>query len=895
VKDKASLPIRAFRLLLRLLPFDLRFDHGREMEQVLREQVQEAAGRGGRAARARVWIDAARDILATAPREHLADARRDAGYALRGLRRNPGFAFVAVVTLSLGIGANTAIFSVVDGVLLRPAPLQDLDRLVMVWETDRHTGTFREPASVPDYLDLAERSKRLDRIGAFLAAEVNLSLERSEPIRLPALQVSHTLLPMLGVRPVAGRLFTAEEDVVRGPRVVVISESLWERAFNRDPGAVGSTLRLNDVAYTIVGVLPSAAAFGVPQVLASGAYARSFADRGDSVRVEVWAPLQPDVESLPRDTHPIFVVARLAAGVRHEVAQEELASIAADLERAYPANAGRGVFVEPLRSVVFGGVRPALLLLMGAVGLVLLVACVNIANLLLARGIARSREIAIRTALGAGGWRLNRQFLIENLVLTLTSAAVGVGLAFLLLRVLLSLAPAEVPRLDQVAIDLRVLAATLTASVGVGLAFGLVPALQARRVDVQTGLASGSRQTPGRHASRLRAALVAGEVALAVVLVVGAGLLVRSFWRLQHVDAGFRSGGVLKAEFQLPASRYPVNFRQWPDFREIHAFNRAVLERAARLPGVESAAIAGNHPLDPGFTNSFSVVGREAEAKRWPEISIRRVTPGYFRTVGLPLVSGRLLADSDTTTAAPVVLLNTAAAKRFFPGRDPAGAQISFWGAARTVVGVVGDERFQGIASGAPIAVYAPLAQVPSANGAHVLLVRTAGEPSSLGAAVRGAIREQDPALAVFGLEPLDQTVSRSVGEQRFTMLLLATLAGLALLLSAIGVHGILSYEVGRRTSEIGIRLALGARPSTVRREVAGAGLAFASIGLVLGLAGAYTLARSFRNLLFEVAPGDPATFLAVAVFLLLVAVLASYQPARRATRIDPIKALRAE
>ena len=895
VEKRTSRSVRAFRLLLRLLPFDIRFDHGREIEQVFREQQDEAVSVHGRGGLVRAWLHAARDILRTAPREHVADARRDAAYALRALRRNPGFTVVALATLALGIGANTAIFSVVDGVLLRPAPVQDLDRLVMVWETDRQTGTFREPASLPDYLDVAARAKQLGEIGAFLGAEVNLSRAGAEPMRLAGLQVTHTLLPMLRVQPVAGRLFTAAEDVPGGARVILISDALWDRAFNRDPRALGSSMRLDDIPYTIVGVLPASAAFGVPQVLAAGAYSRAFADRSAGVRVDVWAPLQGDVEALPRDTHPIFIVGRLAAGARPRAAQEELASIAADLERTYPVNAGRGVFVEPMRQVVFGRVTPALALLMAAVALVLLVACVNVANLLLARGVARSREIAIRTALGAGGWRLGRQFLIESLVLTLSAAAAGVGLAFVLLEVLLALAPADVPRLDEVGIDLRALAATLATSIAAGLAFGLVPALQAKRVDVQAGLSGGARQTAGRNASRMRAILVAGEVTLAVVLVAVAGLLIDSFWRLQHVDPGFRAGGVLKAEFQLPASRYPVNFKEWPNFREIHGFNRGLLERAATLPGVESAAIAGNHPLDPGFTNSFSVVGREAEARRWPEISVRRVTPGYFRTVGLPLVSGRLFRDSDTTTSAPVALLNAAAAKRFFPGRDPAGAQIAFWGAARTVLGVVADEHFQGIAANAPIAVYVPLAQAPSTNGAGVLLVRTAGDPLSLAPLVLNAIRGQDRALAVFGVEALDRTLSRSVGEQRFTMLLLTVLAGLALLLAAIGVQGVLAYEVGRRTREIGIRLALGARPGEVRLEVMREALVVAGAGFVAGIGGAYLLARFFSSLLFEVVPADPVACGGAAAFLAATAVVSSYLPARRATRIDPVAALRAE
>lgn len=895
MNEKPAFGVRAFRLLLRLLPFELRFDHGREMEQVFRQQVRESRERARVGSRLAVWLSAAADILRAAPREHAADARRDAAYAARSLRRNPGFALVALLTLALGIGATTAIFSVVDGVLLRPAPLRDLDRLVMVWETDRQTGTFREPASVPDYLDFAARSKRIERLGAFLGTDVNLSRAGAEPVRVAALMVSQTLLPMLGVNPVAGRLFSPAEDVAGGPKVLVISESLWARVFDRRPDAVGSALRLNDVPHTIVGVVHDETGFGVPQVLAAGAYSRSFADRGASVRVEAWTPLQADVTSQPRDTHPIFLVGRMAGGVNAGSAQEELALIAADLERTYPVNAGRGVSVEPLESVVFGRARPALLLLMGAVALVLLVACVNVANLLLARGIARSREIAIRRALGAGGWRIGRQFLIENLVLTLGAATVGVGLAFVLLDVLLALAPADVPQLEHVSINLRVLAVTLAASVSAGVMFGLVPALQARSFDVQAGLASGVRQTQGARSARLRATLVASELALAVMLVVGAGLLTRSFWRLGHVDPGFRSGGVLKAEFQLPESRYPAHFAEWPNLKEIHAFNRGLLDKVRALPGVEAAALAGNHPLDPGFTNSFSVVGREAEARRWPEISVRRVTPGYFHTVALPLVAGRLFDESDATNAPPVALLNQAAANRFFAGRQPIGARIRFWGAERTVVGLVADERFQGIAAPAPIGLYVPLAQAPSVNGAGVLLVRTDGPPASLATAVRAAIRRQDSELAVFGLEPLDRTLSRSISERRFTMLLLVALAAAALLLAAVGVQGILTYEVSRRTREIGVRMALGARPAEVRRQIVAQALVFVVSGLVAGLAGAYGLARLFGSLLFEVAPGDPATFAGVAAFLLVTAGAATYLPARRATRVDPVTALRAE
>jgi putative ABC transport system permease protein len=820
---------------------------------------------------------------------------QDLRYGIRLLAANPGFTLVALLTLALGIGANTAIFSVIDAVLLRRAPVRDIDRLAVVWETDRNTSTIREPASLPDYLDYKQRSQRLEQIALFGGREVNFAPERGEPMRLQALAVTHDLLPMLGLTPIAGRGFTPQETTQGGGAVVVISEAFWGRALERDPSIVGRVLRINDAPFTVIGVMPRGADFGVFQILAAADYARSFADRGARPGVDVWMPFQQTPQTLPRSTHPIFMVARLRSSV--PAAQEELAAIAADLERAFPENAARGIFVEPLSAVVFGPVRPALLVLLAAVGLVLLVACANVANLLLARGSARRREVAVRAALGASGWRLTRQFAAEGLLLAVAATILGAGLAIAGVRLLVALAPADIPRIAEVAVDLRVLAVALVVAIAAGITFGMVPALQARRVDLQGSLKGdvGHGASAGVERTRVRSVLVVAECALAVMLVIGATLLIKSFWHIQRVDAGFRSDGILKAEYQLPSSRYPVDFSRFPDFKEMHAFTDGLLQRAARLPGVESVAIAGNHPLDPGSTNSFRIVGRESEAATQPEITIRRVTPGYFRTMGVPLVRGRLLADSDTTTAPTVVLINDAAARRFFPDQEPLGKQINFWGSSRTIVGIVGNERFQGLAEAPPIGLYAPLAQVPSANGANALLVRSSGDPSLLVAGVRAAVREQDPALAVFGLEPLVETVSRSIAERRFTMLVLGLLAFVALFLAAIGVHGVLSYTVTQRTREIGIRLALGAPPSGVLRLVVGQGLILALTGTAIGLAAAFALTRSMGTLLFGVTPTDPLTIAVVPLALALVALAASYLPARRATMVDPVRALRAD
>jgi predicted permease len=565
----------------------------------------------------------------------------DARYGLRMLGRSPAFTFIAGASLAIGIGLNTAIFSVVDGVLLRRAPVDDLHALLVVWETDRTSGTTREPASWPDYEDFKRDAMTLTGLDAVAGAERNLTPVSGDPVRLAALSVTSGFLPMVGVRPILGRTFLPEETDAGGPAVVIVSESLWAREFSRDAGAVGRTLRLDDQPHEIIGVVPDASDFGILQILGQAAYSRSFADRGSRVRVDLWLPLQASAESLPRSTHPLFVIGRLGQGSTVAAAQTELEGIAAGLERAYPENAGRGVFVEPLADVVFAPVRPALLALWGAVGLVLLVASVNVANLLLARGAARTREVAVRVALGADAGRLARQFAIETTLLTAASAVLGVALAYAMLGVLVAEAPPEIPRLDLVGIDLRVLAATAALAIVAGLAFGLVPTLQARHVDPQFTLKGESSRsaTGSRSAVRLRQALVVVELALAVVLVAGASLLVRSLWELRRVDTGFRPAGVVKAEYQLPRSRYPVNFQVFPDFAEQHAFTRSLLARASALPGARSVAVAGNHPLDPGFTNSFAIIGREDET--YPEISVRRVTGAYLETVGLGLVEGR--------------------------------------------------------------------------------------------------------------------------------------------------------------------------------------------------------------------------------------------------------------
>ena len=817
---------------------------------------------------------------------------QDLRFAVRAMVRNPSFSAAVIATLALGIGANTAIFSVVDGVLLRPAPVRALDRLAMVWETDRKSGTLHEPSSIPDYFDFRSRARTLGELAAFTPAEVNLTPDNGDPQRLAALAVTREFLPLAGLQPLIGRTFNADEDVPGGPRAAVISEELWARLYQRDPAVLGRSIRLNDLSWTIVGVMPSSADFGTLQILSAADYGRGFADRGGRTRVDVWAPLRANPNA-SRDNHPIFVVGRLADGATQAQAHQELAAITADLERQYPVNDARGANVQPLGDVVFGPVRPVLLVLLAAVLLVLLVACANVINLLLARGEARTREITVRLALGASGARLARQFFVESAVLVAAGAALGALAASSGLQLLLALAPASLPRVESVGIDARVLAATLGMSVVAAVMFGVLPARQAWRRSLNSAVQAEGRASAAIEQRRFRSTMVVAELTLAVMLMVGAGLLIRSLWTLQQVNPGFRAAGVMKAEFQLPPSRYPQNFNVYPRWVEISHFTDELRQRALALPGVEAVAVAGAHPLDAGITSSISVVGREAEAHDWPEPSIRSVDAGYFETLGLSVLAGRAFTMADDAAAPTVILINEAARRRYFLGRDPMNQQISLWGSRRTVIGVVGNERLHGLAEETPPAVYLPLGQAPIGGGS--VMVRFSGDPAALTLALRRVVKEIDPALPLYGVEPLSETLSASLGQRRFTMLVLGSFAAVSLLLAIIGVHGVLSYTVSQRTREIGIRMALGADLRAVRALVLSQGARLVGYGLGLGLLGALAVTRALAALLYGVSPADPVTFGTIAALLAAVAMLACWLPARRAARTDPMIAIRSD
>ena len=799
----------------------------------------------------------------------------DLRFALRQLRRSPVFTAVAVGTLALGIGANTAIFSAVDAVLLTPLPYGEPDRIVAVWEDDRLRDSPREGFSLPDLEDLKARGRSFEAVAGLRVRPASL-IGAGEAERVRVAQVLGDLPAVLGVGPARGRWFGPEEAKPNGARAALLTDALWRRRFGGDPAALGRTLILDGQPHVIVGLLP-------PGVDLPG--------RG----TDLWVPLQDSPEAMPRGRHDLRVLARLAPGVTAEAAGREIAGIAAQLEREFADdNLGRGMRLAVLAEDVLGPVRPAFLVLLGAAGLLLLIACANVTGLLLARAADRSREIAVRSALGASGGRLVRLALTESLVLTGVAALLGVLAAAWGLDLLLALAPEDVPRLGQVAVDGRVLAFAAALALGCGLVFGLATALLAHRRDLQAPLRGRGGDAAGP--ARTRDLLVGAEVALSAVLLTGAGLLLQTVWNLSRVDPGFRPEGVFKLEVQLPESAYPQPWNDSPQWPQVHALYGELLERVERLPGVASVALAHSDPLDAGWTTRLTVEGRpEIAAGEQEEINLRPVSPGYLQTVGLPLVAGRALAATDRTDAPPVLLLNQAAVRRHFPAEDPLGRRIVLLERSYEVVGVVGDERFAGLAAPAEPAVYLPMAQFPM--GSASVLVRAAGgtDPLALAQSVRQVLRSLDPGLAPFELGTLEQGLARSVGRPRFTLYLISAFAGTALLLAAAGVYALLAGALARRTQEIGVRLALGARRADILRLALLRGLAPALLGLAAGLAGARAATQALAGQLFGVAPSDPATLAVVAAVLGAAALLAAWRPARRAAGLDPVTALRQE
>jgi putative ABC transport system permease protein len=807
---------------------------------------------------------------------------RNTRFGVRTLLRTPGFTLVAVATLALGIGANTAIFSVIDALLLRPLPYPEADRLVILSEWSEQVPDMS--FSVADLKDLRDQNTVFDSIAgyngqSFILTSVGGAKEGTgEPERLSGRQITSGTFATLGRQPILGRPFGTEEEKPGAPGVALLGEGFWERRFGRDPSVLGRTLVLSGESYTVIGVMP-----------------RNL--HASWKTTDVFTPLLRLEDRIGgeenRGNHPgIYVIGRLKPGVDVAHARTEVKALAQRLAERYPnTNARQSMTVEPLLEVMVGDLRPALLLLLGAVALVLLIACANVANLLLARAATRQREISVRLALGATRGRLLRQLLTESVLLSLMGAVAGVGLAFLGLQALVASIPANVPRADEIGIDFSVLAFTALVAVLTGVAFGLVPAWRILSTRLNEPLKEAGRGSVGPGHHRVRNTLVVAEVAMALVLLVGAGLLLRSFLRVIHADAGFRPEGVETASVPLPQATHGE-----------HAKRAAVVERVvdelAREPGVVSAA--ATIPLLGGWQSSFSVEGRpEPPPGQRPSADIARVTPEYFAAMGVPVLEGRVFDAHDRTGSAPVCIVDDWFARTHWPGESPLGKRVKFGGLDdednpwMEVVGKVAHVKNYGVDEDSRVELYLPFLQ--NSAGGFTLLVRTSGSPGAVAGAMRSALRSVDGQLPMYAIRPLEEIVADRSAERRLAALLIGVFAALALALSAVGIYGVMSYAVAQRTQEIGIRMALGAEQDAVLRMVLRNGTILALAGIGIGLVAAFGLARLIAALLFETSTADPPTFSVVPLVLLAVALFASYLPARRAAHVDPMAALRYE
>jgi putative ABC transport system permease protein len=802
---------------------------------------------------------------------------QDLRYGARALLRSPGFTAVAVMTLALGVGANTAIFSVVHGVLLRPLPYREPDRLVLAWET---RGPRRAAVTAPDFVDWKAQNQVFETLAARDAITANLT-GAQEPERAEGRRVTADYFPMLGARPEHGRLFTADEARAGANRVVLLSHSLWQRRFGADPGLIGRPLRLDGEPHQVLGVMP--AGVGLP-----------------GATEEFWVPLVIGPEELRQTgNHHLVLVGRLRPGVSQERAEAEMKAIARRLEPVRPhSNTGVSAALVPLREGLVGDVRAPLLLLLGAVGFVVLIACGNVANLLLARAAGRQREIAVRASLGASRSRVVRQLLVESLLLALVGGLAGVMVGGWGIDALVRTLPAEVPRASDIRLDAAVLGFTLLLSLATGILFGLVPAIRASRLDLTASLKEGARTMGGVAHARLRAGLTVSQVALALVLLVGAGLLVKSFVRVQEVKAGFDPAKVLTFRVALPEARYAGP-------QQVAAFYRDLLERTRGIPGVTAAGAVSHLPLDePGATISFWVEGRPRPAPDQTDTTrYRAASAEYFRAMSVPVLLGRGLDERDREGAPRAGVINQTMARRSFAGQDPIGQRLTLDDDAKEpleIVGVVGDVRHFGLDAEPQPELYMAYAQAPPAfwnwhDRSLNVVLRTSGDPAEVAPAVGAVVRAADADLPVMALRPMTQVMADSLATRRVYMRLLTLFAALALVLAAVGIYGVLSYAVARRTGEVGLRMALGATRRDVLGLVVGEGLRLTGAGIAIGLLAALGLTRILSALLFEVSPTDPLTFAAVAVVLGAVAILASYLPAQRATRVDPLVALRYE
>jgi putative ABC transport system permease protein len=825
-------------------------------------------------------------------RIHMFDAFvQDIRFAWRGLRKAPGFTAVAIATLALGIGANSAIFTVVNAIVMRPLSYPEPERLVRV------TGDFTAlnvpdvGLSQPELSDYRDRSGLFSGVAGVWAINANLT-EVDEPERVEVLLASPNYFDVLGAQPQLGRLFTADDNAPGITEVVVISDKLWHRRFGGSPAAIGRKLRIDDDWYTVVGILPP-----------------DFRHPGRSVLtdVDIWAPANfsasPFPSPPPRGGYFITgAIARLRPGVSIDEARRRLdafgATLRASFPNDYPARAGWKPRLVPLREDLVGSVRPALLMLFGAVGFVLLIACANIANLLLARASGRQRELSVRRALGSSRSRLVRLMLTESLLLAVLGGAAGAAVTVWLVEALLALVPSTLPRLQEVAIDQRVLMFNGGVALLTAVLFGTIPALHCSKVDVNEGLKEGGR---GNASGRglLRSALVVAEFALALVLLVGAALLIRSLWRLQHVELGFNPRDVLTARLWLPQPNIPSTGKYFTHDARI-AFYDEVLRRARRLPGVDAVAAAVALPFDGSRSGStVTIEGAENDAvSRVPAVQTNVASAGFFELLGVRILRGRTFTEQDDQRAPLVVVITESMARRYWPGEDPIGRRLHFGGAQAknpwmTVVGVVSDIRTERVEELPRPTMYRPLRQ--SSGLSLSLVLRTSGNPATLGTALAKQVRAVDRDQPTYGVRPMTDLVETALASRRFTTQLLAAFAAVALTLAAVGIYGVMAFVVGQRTREIGIRMALGARPESVVGLVLRQALVLAAAGVACGGLTALFVSRVLTKLLFEIRPTDPSTYIAIAALLATTALLSALVPARRAASMDPNIALRAE
>jgi putative ABC transport system permease protein len=853
---------RLYHLLLHALPHDFRAEYGADMLDLFRRRERDENI-------LILWLETLADIIPTALREHTHMLFQDLSYTLRTLRRAPVFTAAAILTLALGVGANTAIFSVVNAVMLRQLPYAEPGRLVRIWETNPGRDIAYFTASAPNYASWKEKSTSFETLAAFNGANVNLTGE-GEPERLLAGTLTASVVPMLGLQPLMGRAFLEEEDRPGAPRVAMLSEALWRRRFAADPAIVGSSIELNGASTRIVGIAPRELNF--------------------PANAQIYIPLRIDLTREHRGNHVLTVMGRLKPAATVGQATAELKSIAASLERAYP-DTNRGWTVRLARFhewIVPERIRTALLVLLGAVALVLLVACVNVANLLVARAVARSREIAVRLALGATRRRIARQLFTESGFIAVCGGLSGAALAWWAVSALKRLIGNSVPRGADIGVDGTVFAFALAIALLTGALFGIAPVYQAASADLSGAIKAGGRHaTPGRLL--LRKSLVVVELALATMLVIGATLLVRSFNRLQRAELGFQPDRLFTAQISLPRLKYPE--------KSAVAFYEKLLEELRRAPGVRAAAISSGIPMGAG--DYTSMAGRDprqngSEGGKGIQAAWRMVSADYFRTMGIPLLRGRYFGLEDEAENAVTIILSRSYARRLYGDEDAVGRQFDLdANGLFTVVGVVGDVRLYSLEQEPGPAMYFPAPR--SLWSTMTVVIRTAGDPSTAAGILRRVVRQLDPLQPVHNVRTMDQWIGESSVQARANTVLLTIFGAVALLLAAIGVYGVLAYSVTQRAGEIGVRIALGAGAGGIMRLVIGQGMLLAAIGLAAGAAGALALERAVSTILFGISAHDPATFAGVLASLALVSLLACSLPAWRAGRLDPLQALRQE